>query len=110
MSIVGYGRNLLQLVDKKCIGNGQVEKYNHTLMNILRKVAEAEPDRWDELLPATLFAYSEVPAASTGMAPATLLFGRSIAGPLAALRKSWTDEKASEDVCESSKSRHSRKR
>lgn len=72
--------------------NGQVERFNGTLITILRKLVEEKPDTWDTYIPAALFAYREVPHTSTGLSPATLLFGRPIAGPLEALQKSWTDE------------------
>jgi hypothetical protein len=79
-------------------GNGQVERFNGTLVSILKKVAEQEPGKWDTYLPAALFAYREVPHTSTGMAPAMMLFGRPIAGPLEALKRSWTDAQVDETV------------
>lgn len=36
---------------------------------------------WDDLLPYLLFAYHEVPQASTGFAPFELVYGRSVRGP-----------------------------
>ena len=78
--------------------NGQVERFNGTLIGCLKKMVEEKPELWDTYLPAALFAYREVPHASTGLAPALLLFGRPIAGPLAALKRSWTDHQADENV------------
>ena len=81
--------------------NGQVERFNGTLMTMLRKLAQEKPDRWDEYIPAALFAYREVPHGSTGLPPATLLFGRPIKGPLEAMLRSWTEEGTSEEVISS---------
>ena len=39
-----------------------------------------------------LFAYREVPQASTGFSPFELLYGRGVRGPLSILRDMWTDE------------------
>ncbi len=36
---------------------------------------------WDELLPYVLYAYREVPQASTGFSPFELIYGRDLRGP-----------------------------
>ena len=46
---------------------------------------------WDKLLPYLLFAYREVPQASTGFSPFELLYGRKICGPLDVLKESWAE-------------------
>ena len=46
--------------------DGLVEHFNQTLKAMLRKVADDEGKDWDKLLPYILFAYREVPQASTG--------------------------------------------
>ncbi|CAG5124820.1 unnamed protein product [Candidula unifasciata] len=78
--------------------NGQNERFNGTLVSLLRRLTQEKPERWDEYLSAALFAYREVPNASTGFPPATLVFGRPISGPLAILRKTWTDEGADDSL------------
>ena len=46
-----------------------------------------------------LFAYREVPQASTGFSPFELLYGRRVRGPLDVLRESWTgDDPDQKDV------------
>ena len=46
-----------------------------------------------------LFAYCEVPQASTGFSPFELLYGRAVCGPLDILRETWeVSEKSSESV------------
>ena len=70
--------------------DGLVERFNHTLKSMLRKTATHEGKNWDELLPYLLFAYREVPQASTGFSPFELLYCRQVRGPLDILRDSWT--------------------
>ena len=69
--------------------DGLVERFNQTLKLMLRKVIDKEGKDWDKLLPYVLFAYREVPQASTGFSPFELLYGRSVRGPLSVLKESW---------------------
>ena len=55
--------------------DGLVERFNGTLKSMLRKTA-VEGKNWDKLLPYLLFAYREVPQASTGFSPFELMYGR----------------------------------
>ena len=58
--------------------DGLVERFNRTLKTILRKATVKEGKDWDNLLPYLLFAYREVPQASTGFSPFELLYGRQV--------------------------------
>ena len=79
--------------------DGLVERFNGTLKAMLRKVAAEEGRDWDRLLPYMLFAYREVPQASTGFSPFELLYGRNVRGPLDILKESWdADRRGSESV------------
>ena len=79
--------------------DGLVERFNHTLKSMLRKTATTEGKNWDDLLPYLLFAYREVPQASTGFSPFELLYGRQVRGPLDILRDSWiASPKTSESI------------
>lgn len=69
--------------------DGFVEKFNQTLKNMLRKFVSDTGKDWDKWLPFLLFAYREVPQASTGFSPFELVYGWSVQGPLDLLRKSW---------------------
>jgi len=62
--------------------DGLVERFNQTLMAMLRKVADDEGKDWDKLLPYIFFAYRDVPQASTGFSPFKLVYGRPVRGPL----------------------------
>ena len=69
--------------------NGACERFNGTLKSMLRSLTGKFPDSWDDALPWVLFAYREVPVETLGYSPFDLLFGRSVAGPLALLKSSW---------------------
>ena len=62
---------------------------------MLRKVSGKEGKDWDKLLPYLLFAYQEVPQASTGFTPFELLYGHCVWGPLSILSKSWQSSERS---------------
>ncbi|KAL1264151.1 hypothetical protein QQF64_004506 [Cirrhinus molitorella] len=55
---------------------------------LMKFVSETGKD-WDNGLPYLLFAYREVPQASTGFSPFELLFAHQVRGPLDILRASW---------------------
>ena len=79
--------------------DGLVERFNQTLKAMLRKTAITEGKDWDKLLPYVLFAYREVPQASSGFSPFELLYGRTVRGPLDVLRESWeASTKSNENV------------
>ena len=69
--------------------DGLVERYNQTLKRMLRKFVAANGKDWDRWLPNLLFAYREVPQATTGFSPFELLYGRRVRGPLDVLREAW---------------------
>ena len=77
--------------------DGLVERFNQTLKSMLRRTATNEGKDWDKLLPYLLFAYREVPQASTGFSPFELLYGRNVRGPLDVLRESWEASQRSEE-------------
>jgi transposase InsO family protein len=57
-------------------GNGQCERYNRTLHNLLRTLSPDKKKKWPEYLPELCYIYNATPHASTGFAPYHLLFGR----------------------------------
>ena len=74
------------------MANGLVERWNGTLKSMLKRVGQDEPKDWDLYLPYLLFAYREVPEASTGFSPFELVYGRPVRGPLVVLKESWCEE------------------
>ena len=75
--------------------NGLVERFNGTLKHMLKKFVGREIESWDKYLPFVLFAYREVPCQSTGYSPFELLFGRTVRGPLTAVKHAWVSSKIS---------------
>uniref|UniRef100_A0A3Q1GC55 Gypsy retrotransposon integrase-like protein 1 n=1 Tax=Acanthochromis polyacanthus TaxID=80966 RepID=A0A3Q1GC55_9TELE len=69
--------------------DGLVERYNRTLKSMLKKFISSNAKDWDKWLPYLLFAYREVPQASTGFSPFELLYGRQVRGPLDVLQETW---------------------
>ena len=63
---------------------------NGILKSMLKEMHQERPKAWDRYLPAMLFAYREVPQASIGFSPFELLYGRTVRGPMQALRELWT--------------------
>ena len=78
--------------------NGLNERMNSTLKNMLRRMCAEKPKDWDRYLNPILFAYREVPNASTQFSPFELLYGRSIRGPMAILRESMEEDEIPEEV------------
>ena len=50
-------------------GDGQTERTNQTLEQILRVYCNYQQDNWSELLPLAEFAYNNAPHSSTGVSP-----------------------------------------
>lgn len=61
---------------------------------MLRKFVSETGSDWDQWLPYLLFAYREVPQASTGFSPFELLYGCQVRGPLDLLKEHWENPKA----------------
>ena len=61
---------------------------------MLRWTTEEGKD-WHRLLPYVLFAYREVPQASTGFSPFELVYGRQMRGPLDVICETWEGERLS---------------
>ena len=58
---------------------------NGVLNSTLKKMCQEKPKDWDRYLSAVLFAYREVPKASTGFSPLELLYVRTVRGPMQVL-------------------------
>ena len=56
-------------------GNGQCERFNRTMHNLLRCLEDSEKRRWPEHIREMCFVYNSTPHASTGFSPLFLYFG-----------------------------------
>ena len=76
-----------------------VKQFNRTLksMSMLKKVLAKDKREWDQLVPYVLFAYHEVPRASTRFSPFELILGRDVRGLLDVLKEEWASTKPTED-------------
>ena len=62
-------------------GDGMVERFNCSLLQLLRTYIETESD-WEKHLPLALYAYCTAVHASTGVSPHILMFGRPPHSPV----------------------------
>ena len=57
-------------------GNGQCERINRSIINMLRTLGEEEKSKWPIHLPKLVHAYNSTPHAKIGYTPFVLMFGR----------------------------------
>ena len=63
-------------------GNGQVERLNRSIMNLLRTLNKSEKTKWPIHLPKLMYAYNIMPHAKTGFSPFFMMFGREVDLPI----------------------------
>ena len=62
--------------------DGLVERFNRTLLRLLRCFVDTSQANWDDLLPYVLFSYNTAISSTTGEAPFSIVFGRDPPAPI----------------------------
>ncbi|XP_060780518.1 uncharacterized protein LOC132888512 [Neoarius graeffei] len=63
-------------------GNGQCERFNRTLHNLLRTIPTTRKHDWVSCLPQVVYCYNTTPHPTTGESPYFLMFGREPTLPI----------------------------
>lgn len=58
--------------------NGLIGRFNGMLKNMLRRCLQAEPHKWELMIPPLLFVVQEAPQSSLGFAPFDLVYAHCL--------------------------------
>ena len=74
------------------MGDGQTERMNRTILNMLKTLGEKEKQDWKNHLTKLTFAYNSTTHKTTGFSPCYLMFGRSPRLPIDSIFDIGPDE------------------
>ena len=95
-SLLSIKQFFTTLYNLKC--NELCERMNGVLKGMIKKMCQEQPENRDRYLPRVIFAYREVPQASTGFSTFELLYGRTVRGPLQLFKYLWLNEKEIDEI------------
>ena len=72
---IAFGINKSRTTLYRPQANGKCDRFNQTLITMLRRAVQKRPYDWEPLLPAVLQAYRSTPSVSTGITPYRFVFG-----------------------------------
>ena len=78
--------------------NGLVEKFNGTLMRMLRRLCHKQPRQWHRFINPLLFAYREARQEAARFSPFELLYGRTVRSSVQILKELWSEEEEVTEV------------
>ena len=78
------------VANPKC--NGQAERFNRTLLQMIKSFLRGQQEQWDENLGCLAAAYRMSPHASTTFTPNMLMLGREVRQPIELITGSKTSE------------------
>jgi len=64
------------------MGNGQCERFNRTIINMLKSLPEGHKNDWKKHVDKLVFAYKSTANKTTGYSPHYLMFGREMSLPI----------------------------
>lgn len=72
---------------------GAIERFHHTLKEMLRCYCNDEPRKWPTGVPFVLFAVRDSVQEALGYSPFELVFGHDVRGPLKMIKETWMNER-----------------
>ena len=76
---------------------GALERFHHTLKEMLRCYCDGEPRDWPGGVPFVLFAVRDSVQESLGFTPFELVFGHDVRGPMKVVKEQWMNDRGRQE-------------